>query len=138
MIAVVSLRLLYSIFQRIRADTGGSGARRYGRSSRARQADPRIIARVPVIGRVTCFGQVTVPATSTRTPVQGEPVRGWHPFRALGAVNEGPFRRTRFPPPPHPHPYPSGIGVVTVESTVAATTGARIAGDALSRGGHPR
>jgi hypothetical protein len=35
-------------------------------------------------------------------------------------------------------PDPSGVAVVTVESTVAAATVARIAGDSLSRGGHPR
>ncbi|MDF2748607.1 MAG: iron-sulfur cluster-binding protein [Propionibacteriaceae bacterium] len=35
-------------------------------------------------------------------------------------------------------PDPSGVAVVTVESTVAAATVGRIAGDSLSRGGHPR
>jgi len=35
-------------------------------------------------------------------------------------------------------PYPSGVAIVTVESTIAAATIARIADDSLSRGGHPR
>jgi hypothetical protein len=39
---------------------------------------------------------------------------------------------------PYSVPTPTRPAVVTVESTVAAATVARIAGDSLSRGGHPR
>jgi hypothetical protein len=50
---------------------------------------------------------------------------------AAETINKAPFL-------PYSVATPDPSGVAVVESTVAAATVARIAGDSLSRGGHPR
>jgi hypothetical protein len=66
-------------------------------------------------------------------PYHPRGIAGSNPRRQVGA-----YKAQKSPSGTGLWPLPSGVVVVAIESAVAAATVARIAGDALSGGGHPR